>query len=193
MTDDEPAGTVPKVIGDNLRRARNARGLSVRQMSERLGEVGAPMLPSAVSENERAARKVTVEDALRFAIALNIPLVDLLTPAGGSVDIAPNVPPIPGHEMAAWVSGADPWPPEADRAEFMQLADEHRRAVDRTWNRPEMLAIAALTGLVREAILGGPKDRVDPAKYADLLRREARRVVKYVDLLADSIGDNDGR
>jgi hypothetical protein len=151
------------------------------------------MLPSAVSESERAARKLTVADAVRFAVALNVPLVDLLTPAAGSVEIAPEVPPIPGHAVAAWIAGENPWPPEADRAEFLELADEHRRAVDRTWNRPEMLAIATLTGIVREAILGGPQQPVDKVKYVDLLRREARKVVKYVDLLADSIGDDNGR
>jgi transcriptional regulator with XRE-family HTH domain len=190
---DEPA-SIARVISANLRRARNARGWNVRKLADRLRDIGAPMSLSTISETENAAttgRRVTVEAALRFAVALNVPIIDLLTPETGSLDIAPDVPPIPNHGVASWVSGTDPWPPDADRAAFLELADEHRRVVDRTWNRPEMLAIGVLTGLVREAITGDTT--ADPAKRAALLRREARRVMKYVDALAESIGDDDVR
>jgi hypothetical protein len=91
------------------------------------------------------------------------------------------------------LSGSEPWPPDADSDAFREFADEHRRAIDATATRPEMVAIGVLTGLVREAITDDAKHGTAPSKRAALLRREARRVMKYVDLLADSIGDDDGR
>jgi transcriptional regulator with XRE-family HTH domain len=193
---DQPA-PIPRVIGDNLRRARALRGWTVRDMAARMSEIGAPMLISTISQSERAERKVSVEDLARFAAALNVAPVDLLTPEVGSLDIAPGVLPIPNHTVGSWVSGTDPWPPDADRKAFLELADEYRRTVDATWNRPEMLAISVLEGIVRETITetitGETKYPTDPAKRAALLRREARRVRKYVDALAESIGDDDGR
>jgi transcriptional regulator with XRE-family HTH domain len=172
MSDESAA--IPQVIGDNLWRARTARGWTMRQLADRLADIGTPLALSSISESERASetgRRITVEDMLRIALACNVAPVDLLTPESGSVEIAPDVPPIPNHAVAAWVSGEEPWPPNADRAEFLELADEHRRTVDATWNRPEMISLSVLTGMVRNA--NTSDTATDPAEHSKLLRREA--------------------
>lgn len=184
---------IDAVVGDNLRRARAARGLTMRQLADRLESIGAPMAVSVISESERGKRRVAVVDALAFSLALNVPLVDLLTPTTGSVQLTRDSEPIPNFAVNQWISGTDPWPPTADPEEFQTFADKHRQAVNATWRRPELMAISLLTGLVREAVIGENPGKVDPKQRAKLLRREARRVMKYVDLLADSIVDDDGR
>lgn len=191
VTDSEQ--DIDAVVGDNLRRARAARGLTMRQLADRLETIGAPMAVSVISESERGKRRVAVVDALAFSLVLNVPLVDLLTPVDGSIQLTRDSEPIPHHAVSQWISGTDPWPPTADAVEFQTFADEHRQAVNATWQRPELMAISVLTGLVREAVTGDNPGEVDPQQRAKLLRREAKRVAKYVDLLADSIGDDDGR
>jgi hypothetical protein len=53
------------------------------------------------TESDASSRPVAVVDALAFALALNVPLVDLLTPEAGSVALAPGVEPIANHAVAA--------------------------------------------------------------------------------------------
>ncbi|MDO0976017.1 helix-turn-helix domain-containing protein [Mycolicibacterium frederiksbergense] len=184
---------IDAVVGNNLRRARAARGITMRQLADRLETIGAPMAVSVISESERGKRRVAVVDALAFSLALNVPLVDLLTPVDGSIQLTRDSEPIPNHAVNQWISGTDPWPPTADPVEFQTFADDHRQAVNATWKRPELMAISVLTGLVREAVTGDNPGEVNPQQRAKLLRREAKRVAKYVDLLADSIEDDDGR
>lgn len=195
MSKNSPARPVRTVVAENLRRIRKDRGATVRDLSNWLAAMGVDMPPSTVSECEqirpgsnRAARKLSVEDLLSFAVALNVSPIDLLTPEQGSVSVAPSVEPLHSFAMEAWLAGDEPWPPTADRAQFIAVASERRQRRDRAADRPEMHAVAVLTGMLRSAITGDAEG-TDPALLADALRREARRVSKYVDLLADSIGD----
>jgi transcriptional regulator with XRE-family HTH domain len=201
MSDDEPVHPIRAVIAENLRRIRKMRGLTVRQLSHRLGQLGVEMLPTTVSEceqvrpdNSRTARKISVDDLLSLAVALNVSPIDLLTPIEGSVSIAPDVEPLPGFALEDWLRGDEPWPPNADRAAFIAPASDRRQRRDQAADRPEMRAVLLLAAMLREAIIGDSHAQAsDPAAFAQGLRREARRVSKYVDLLADAIGDHDGR
>ncbi len=94
-TDDGTRDTAAAVAA-NLKAVRRRRGLTVRQLSERLKELGAPILPSGITKIEQGDRRVDVNDLMALAAALNISPARLLLPDVGERDliqITPNMPP----------------------------------------------------------------------------------------------------
>lgn len=75
-----PIGPTAKRTGANIERVRKARGLNQKQLSERLAEVGRPMLSTVVSKIERGERRVDVDDLVALALALNVSPATLLLP-----------------------------------------------------------------------------------------------------------------
>src|SRR4051794_3415702 len=59
-------------VARNVQQLRKRRGLTVRDLSARLGELGHPVLPSVVSKIELGQRRVPVEDLLALAAALDV-------------------------------------------------------------------------------------------------------------------------
>ncbi|MFI1237525.1 helix-turn-helix domain-containing protein [Nocardia salmonicida] len=72
-----PTGTT---VRENVARIRKRQGLTLQNVSDRLGELGKPLSPNAISEIERAARRVDVDDLMALSIALDVTPVALLMP-----------------------------------------------------------------------------------------------------------------
>jgi transcriptional regulator with XRE-family HTH domain len=128
--------TVRTVLGDNVKRIRNVRELTVRDLSARLKQLGLSLSPSGVSEVENAARKIAVDELLVFAIALNTSVIDLLMPPDGEpLSVAEGFTFDTGP-LYLWLQGEGPWLPDAasnelidkSGAEFIEAArDYHKR------------------------------------------------------------------
>ena len=72
-TTEDPHKAVNLALGKRLAHFRNLRGLSQRELAERVNVVQA-----VVSDYEVGKLRLTAEAALRFAAALNVPIQDLL-------------------------------------------------------------------------------------------------------------------
>jgi hypothetical protein len=142
---------------------------------------------------ENATRKVTVDELLIFAIALNTSIIDLLTPESGKpLKVAEGVEPLHPGWLEDWLRGDTPWPATSDKSvqdEFFSTASEQRRIRYRTGLRPEMQEIATLRSAVAGAIEGpgGLNEIQEPDLMADYLRTQLERVTTYLNLLADRI------
>lgn len=73
---------IKEVVARNIWRTRRGRGLTTRDLSERLEEVGHPLDQSAISRVEGQRRRVDVEDLVGFALALNTSPSFLLAAVG---------------------------------------------------------------------------------------------------------------
>lgn len=187
------------VVAENLRATRKRRGLTVRALSARLGDLGFSLVPSGVTKVETAdasaRRRIDVDDLAALALALDSSPVALLTPRERQdVAVTPSVS-ARGREVGGWVRGDEGLPidgeadeererrrrnfhegsPSADRAE---PADAH----------PLLASVRGLEDLAREALEpGSPRESPLTRSLIDNLRRQVRRVDQYVDLLIDEL------
>ncbi len=67
--------TPREVFGKNIKRARLLRGLSQEAVALEAGMTG-----NYVGDVERGARNIAIDNMARFALALNVPLHELLDP-----------------------------------------------------------------------------------------------------------------
>ncbi|MCX5586030.1 helix-turn-helix domain-containing protein [Streptomyces erythrochromogenes] len=79
MTDDKRRvrsatqyGPSASAVATNVRRIREARGMSIYALSGLLAKSGRPIAASAVAKIERQERQVTVDDLIALAVALNV-------------------------------------------------------------------------------------------------------------------------
>ncbi len=94
-TDDGTMNTAA-AVARNLAAIRDRRRLTVRQLSQRLSELGEPILPSGITKIEKGQRRVDVSELMALAAALNVSPARLLLPDVGERDlikITPNMPP----------------------------------------------------------------------------------------------------
>ena len=114
--------TRPEKLGDviaaQVRKFRRAQDMSIRELSERCSELGAPGLTAASLSNiergqaenaRRGRRQVTVDELLVLAYALSVPPVALLLPLGDAdrVAVIPGVEVHP-HLALKWINGDVP-------------------------------------------------------------------------------------
>jgi transcriptional regulator with XRE-family HTH domain len=93
-------------VKSNLRRLREARGYSLLQLSERMTEVGRPILPSGISKIEQGDRRVDVDDLVAFAEALHVgPNLLLMDPNGSGAAVGPDGLTRLEHEAAVFHAG----------------------------------------------------------------------------------------
>jgi transcriptional regulator with XRE-family HTH domain len=112
-----PGGTR---VAANVAALRQTRGLSLRGLSAQLSELGHRMLPSGIMKLEAGERRVTVDDLLAFAVALDVPPNRLLL--GGKADDEPvaltatySLPRIEAWRWATRIAG------DADEIELSSL------------------------------------------------------------------------
>jgi transcriptional regulator with XRE-family HTH domain len=94
-------GEVPEYaeLGDRLRVARTARGLSLRSLADRLG-----VSPSLISQVERGRARPSVNTLYAMARELDVSFDELLFP-----DVVPSVPD-KGEVPASRPARPEPWP-----------------------------------------------------------------------------------
>lgn len=71
-------GPTGHTVRANVKNFRKQRGLTLRGLAERLEQGGRPMAHNTVSEIERGARRIDVDDLTALADALDVMPVDLL-------------------------------------------------------------------------------------------------------------------
>lgn len=81
-------GSIGRNVAANLRRLRDARNLSMRDLSALLGEAGRPIPPSGITRIEKCERRVDVDDFAALASALDVePSYLLADPASLVIEV----------------------------------------------------------------------------------------------------------
>ncbi|WP_197039842.1 helix-turn-helix transcriptional regulator [Nocardia sp. NRRL WC-3656] len=197
--------SIAELVSMNLARIRDLRRLTVRQLSERLSDIGAPMLPSGITNVEKGKRGVSLENLLAFAAVLNASPADFLdAPERDRIAISQKSEPVTPYVLRSWLADEQPLfiEPGSDydqtRREQLEAAPTWKR---RSWEReqqtfrhPARAALSSLTGYVTGAIL--EEDGIEPELLAQTMRESLEQVSAYVGLLADEVerrarsGDN---
>jgi transcriptional regulator with XRE-family HTH domain len=79
-------GPTGETVRQNIARVRSERRLTLRELAERLKETGRPLAHNTLSEIERGARRVDVDDLMAIAVALDASPNTLLLPDGHGDD-----------------------------------------------------------------------------------------------------------
>ena len=115
-------GPTAKRVAKNIAELRAARGgLSLRELAERMGEIGRPIQASGLSKIEQGDRRVDVDDLMALAIALDVSPNRLLLPGTATEDKIELVPEGTTTTDTAWrwATGEAPlpldvWGPKVD-------------------------------------------------------------------------------
>lgn len=171
-------------VAHNVAELRSLRGLSLRDLSVRLRQLGRPILPSGLFKVESGERRVDTDDLVALAVALDVTPTRLLLPATAEDRKMALTPSTVCEERTAWAWAVGdhelPREPWADSEVF----DLSRAARFRYENRPhdppsEMDMFEATERY-------GPELRqlaaaVKAARDAGLSEREIREYVKLTE------------
>lgn len=121
MADEKSTGRPVDATGvavrKNIRRIRDARGISAPELSSALMRLGRPIPPLGISRIENGTRRVDVDDLAAIAVALGVSPTSLLMPChddGSEVQVADLVPitgwnkPITARVVWNWLTAAEP-------------------------------------------------------------------------------------
>jgi len=114
---------VGEVLARRLEQVRKARGLTQRDVTERLADLGVSMHQTAIAKIENGDRKVTIEDALLLAFALDVAPVNLFLPLADNIPMALGNVTVQSGEMRAWARGFAPLPGQDSRTYLTQVPD----------------------------------------------------------------------
>ena len=192
----EDAVPVRSVVGANIKRIRDLRAMTVRDLAARLKTLGLSLSASGVSEVETAQRKLGVDELLVFAVALNTSIVELITPPDRRqpLQITDEIESVPEAYLDWWLQGVRPWPKDADLDEFYTAASATRQHDRMLRRRPDVKAVDLLAGLVYD-VAGlvehfhdhETKEQEWVVEEAARLREYLAKAVSYVNLLADEL------
>lgn len=191
MADESAKNPVRVELGKNVARIRKLRGMTVRDLAAKLGPLGLRLSPSGVSEVENAGRKVSIDELLIIAIALNTSIIDLLLPEiHEQMEIAEGVQPINQLSLAQWLEGRLTWPPGASREDFANAAREGRRAALKANDSAVVKAVSRLSSMILMGeMLDFPPDHMVP-----ILRESLAEVDREVnELIADLNTEQENR
>jgi len=85
-----PVGEAGRNVVANVEQLRKDRHLSLRQLSDRLGEAGRPILPSVLHRLLQGGRRVDADDLVALAAVLGATPAGLLAPPGETSVTAPE-------------------------------------------------------------------------------------------------------
>lgn len=105
-------GAVAARVQHNLRGLRTARRLTQADLSQRLRELGQPILPTGIAKIEDGTRRVDADDLVALAVALGVTPNRLLLPAGTDDEQVPLTPTrtVTAQEAWRWACGDAPLP-----------------------------------------------------------------------------------
>lgn len=115
-------GSTGEAVRQNIRRLRDAQGVSGSQLSTRLSEIGRPIPLVGIQRIESGERRVDADDLAALAVALGVSPITLLMPAVDSADDPVTTTGF-GGEMAAyqlllWLLGYDTLPASPEQLRF---------------------------------------------------------------------------
>lgn len=99
-----PLGEIGRNVIKNIRELMQARSMSLRMLSERLGEIGRPILVSGLHRMINGQRRVDADDLVALAIALGVNPNALLLPLrAGREDVIELAPEVRQRSYVAWM------------------------------------------------------------------------------------------
>ncbi|WP_176475337.1 helix-turn-helix domain-containing protein [Kocuria sp. WN036] len=104
-------GGTGQTVRENVKRLRG--GMQYKALSEKLAELGHAIPPLGLRRIETGARRVTVDDLVALAVALDVSPLTLLLPADGSRFAASPLTGVPDRPVAhnvqwLWALGQEP-------------------------------------------------------------------------------------
>jgi transcriptional regulator with XRE-family HTH domain len=104
-------GPTGEAVRSNVRRVRDAQGVSAAELSKRVGNLGRPIPLVGIQRIESGERRPDTDDLVVLAAALGVSPATLLMPAGHRPDdpvhITGEETAVPAAQVWAWLSGAD--------------------------------------------------------------------------------------
>ncbi|WP_435272192.1 helix-turn-helix domain-containing protein [Streptomyces parvulus] len=77
-----PLGPTGEQVRANVERVRESRGMTKKQLADRVSELGRPIPPLGISRIEAGTRRVDADDLVALAVALRVSPSTLLLPSG---------------------------------------------------------------------------------------------------------------
>ncbi|MBL8775083.1 MAG: helix-turn-helix transcriptional regulator [Acidimicrobiales bacterium] len=120
-----------EVFGHNLRRLRQRKGMNQQQLSDRVRQLGGSLDRTAIARVESVgradSRKVTIDDLVLLATALDTTPMHLLIPFGHdeTLDVTREVQ-VTGAVARRWFRGWEPLPGQDAEAYFDQVPRQDR-------------------------------------------------------------------
>lgn len=113
------------IFRTQVRKVRQALGLSQQELAERLTALNGHVDRVTVVRTESGARGVSIDEAILYAAALGVSPVKLLTPdpADEMVAIAPHLE-VPARRARRWLRGKEPLPGQNEETFYTQVEDE---------------------------------------------------------------------
>ncbi|EPD62382.1 helix-turn-helix domain-containing protein [Streptomyces sp. HGB0020] len=90
MAEDKknPLGPTGEQVRANVASVREARGMTKKQLADRVTQLGRPIPPLGISRIEAGTRRVDADDLVALAVALRVAPATLLLPRGAADDPA---------------------------------------------------------------------------------------------------------
>lgn len=188
-------GPVGRQVVRNVLELAQIRGLSLRDLSARLCELGIKAVPSVLHRLANERRRVDADDLVAFAVALGVSPSSLLlprdVPPDAEVDLTPNIS-ARARAAWAWADGRMPLP----RAGPVPAGERFTRETDFARNaRPAFSGHGADRAVLEtyeladriEAFLVAAGDPVIQGAARDRVLRQAREVLfRIEETLADA-------
>jgi hypothetical protein len=189
MTTTEPRGNAVGPAGEqaarNIGLLRDARGLSLRVLSDLLADLGRPVRPSALHAVSQLTRRIDVDDLIALAVALRVNPSAILFPRDGDSDDVVELTPLVKQRAAVvwgWADGRYPLPselaepgstavgtPAGEFADFQRYA----RPVYGPPADPVTAELGRLIALL-ETVLARPGDHLNWVNQRDAVMRRFR-------------------
>jgi transcriptional regulator with XRE-family HTH domain len=124
MAGKEPeVGATARTVADNIKRFREAQNMNFTQLAERLGAVANWSINAVgIRRIEAGERRVSTDDLMALAVALDVSPATLLMPSTGSADDlieATGVDgDVPARRLWRWLAGDGPLADDTPRAEI---------------------------------------------------------------------------
>ncbi|WP_326830221.1 helix-turn-helix domain-containing protein [Streptosporangium sp. NBC_01810] len=115
-TSKNPLDVTGEQLRANVKRIREARGLSYQKLADRLAEVNRPIPTLGLSRIEKGERRVDADDLVALALVLRVNVSALLLPptARGTGKIAGIDHPVSAFRLWSWAAGELALAPEDD-------------------------------------------------------------------------------
>lgn len=136
-------------MGTNVKELRIRRGLSHRELSRRLGEIGRPILPSGIVKLEHRQRRVDADDLMALAVALGVTPNRLLLPGYVRDDTVALTPAVQASQGGAW------WWATGERRlpGAFAVSDQQFGAENRPHDPPDTTTVGDLLALEETGVL----------------------------------------
>ncbi len=105
---DQLGSAAGPIVGERLKQLRKTQGIGYAELSRKLAQVGCAIAELGLRKIENGERKVSVDDLLALAYALDVAPVTLLVPDVDAGDIVEGTG-LTAAKLWAWVRAEEPF------------------------------------------------------------------------------------